>query len=594
MSSLIAEEKPPTKARLVPGWVGEAFGWGVAVIFLILALPLFLCMPLWFDSVAYGLCSQSILRGGIFERDVNNFFKPPMMAWILTGIEYLTGWRSVILRAVDLAFVGGIICLLAYWLRPVLRWRVARLWVAVAMTIFYFATTEWCHVQPDVWMLLPALVALFLRRRQTARLAAIDSPASGFLVWGLGEGIIWGAACLFKPVVILPGLFCWLLGTVLVWRTSAGAGRRLLADAFGLLVGGLLAGVVWVIWMRWDGGWSYFWEDVRVWSGGYYADSRSMPERIHYVVMQFWPWGLVHAAALVVTLTAICRALFGSWEPAMFRAPGRPFQQILLAGFYLGWFLQANFIQRQFDYHLVSTIFLALTLIAGGPWPGIGLANGKEGENSSAEGSPLLRSTLAVVFLMFLGLVLWHHPLLKGDRLSFWSRCLREGSSPEVRDGLSFEDRQAPPSWVDLARVASFLRTQGLRDGELTCYSQHTSHLYLELNLTPAVRFPLLDTVIYLFPDPEHQQLICRELNAGHQRLVVTDIQDAGLAMDAVIDVTVGQTLPLHDQLPLDMAKAFPWSEPIVFRSGTYLVHRVTTSPILELSRVWPETEEKN
>ena len=40
------------------------------------------------------------------------------------------------------------------------RRRVPGVWVAALLFAFYLSTSEFCHAQRDVWMLLPALAAL--------------------------------------------------------------------------------------------------------------------------------------------------------------------------------------------------------------------------------------------------------------------------------------------------------------------------------------------------------------------------------------------------------------------------------------------------
>src|SRR5258708_39752057 len=99
------------------------------------------------------------------------------MGWLRWGARSVVGWRSEVMRAVDLGVVGGVVLLLARW-QPGLSftWRFA---LAFALLVFYLGSSEWCHVQRDPWMLLPALAALHLRRRWVLRPSFLRSVTEG-------------------------------------------------------------------------------------------------------------------------------------------------------------------------------------------------------------------------------------------------------------------------------------------------------------------------------------------------------------------------------------------------------------------------------
>jgi hypothetical protein len=200
------------------------------------------------------------------------------------------------------------------------------------------------------------------------------------------------------------------------------------------------------------------------------------------------------------------------------------------------------------------------------------------------------------------------HPLLKPSRISSWIQCLREGSSPQIKDNLAIKTDQTlwiarnarerylgeewrtiadrwtnvggnwyvrPANWVDLDKVADFLRAQTLGDGELTCYCLHATYLYLELDIRPPTRLPFLGVVISMYPAVFQQQLIQDQLNHSHQRFVVTDVREVGLD-DSNLEPEPGKELELPSLFPKEKENIFPWNEPIVFRAGPYFVHRVT------------------
>jgi hypothetical protein len=261
------------------------------------------------------------------------------------------------------------------------------------------------------------------------------------------------------------------------------------------------------------------------------------------------PWGWLHLAALPVAVLTL---------GGLRRKPGPPpaegWGPALLGAFYLGWLLQAAYIQKCYDYSLASAVPLAWAVLARGEWrlrPRLALAAG---------------GTFALV-------AGWHHPLLYGDRLALWPRCLREGSTAELRERLKLLPGPNTPNWVDLELVAEHLRRLGVGDGEVTCYNNSTHPLYLSLGLRPTTPFLHYNTVLLAFPSRREQ---LREVLArcGHQ-YVVSDL--CALPMpeaDAIVE-QADDPLALPPAFPAEMTRAFPWSMPVRFRAGRYLVHEV-------------------
>jgi hypothetical protein len=81
---------------------------------------------------------------------------------------------------------------------------------------------------------------------------------------------------------------------------------------------------------------------------------------------------------------------------------------------------------------------------------------------------------------------------------------------------------------------------------------------------------------------PRHLEIVRRELAASPQRYVVSDLQGAGLTRVEALAERPGQPLALPPAFPPPLARCFPWNEPVVFRAGRYLVHRVT-GPVQKL-----------
>src|SRR5262245_4942929 len=152
--------RPPPAAAGPPPRAGRwaLAAWALLAALLLVGLPLFLCMPLWCDCTFYDLGARSLLRGGVLYRDLFYHGVPGMML-LQAAVRAALGWGSVALRLADFAFVSGCVWLLAR--QPPLGGgpRAAPVLLAALLYYCYFATTEWCHCQPDTWMLLPALAA---------------------------------------------------------------------------------------------------------------------------------------------------------------------------------------------------------------------------------------------------------------------------------------------------------------------------------------------------------------------------------------------------------------------------------------------------
>jgi hypothetical protein len=497
-------------------------------------------MPLWTDVTLYDICAGNVLDGGVHYRDVfdNNF---PGIVWLHVLIRSLLGWSSQAIRLADLLFLTGNILLLTSWLKMVGRGRSVRAWTAVVLVFFYFSTSEYCHCQRDPWALLPALVAFHLRCRQVSRLA-VAPRLGGTLRWAAVEGLCWGAVVWIKPQVMVAAFTCWLMSAVQIARASPRGGRGLLADLAGLLGGALIAGGLGIAWLHRTGAWPAFLEVMLDWNREYVAGT-PLGTRLLRFLVKLRPWALVHVAAVPLALVTIATAQ---------RNKGTvPLLQPLLAALYLGWLAQAILLQHAFDYQLVPPVLLGVTLLAGAA-PARGRARWA-----------ILAAVLALAALM--------HPMLLPRRAATWPMCLSEGSTPAVRDRLALS---GVVNWTDLEAVKEHLEGLDLRPGEFTAFDARTCVLYRELGLKPSTRFVTIDSWLGFYPG--HRAAFLRALNDSHQRYVVTDF--ALGPKDPAEASVVGPKGPLAPppDFPPQLEGVFPWSEPIVFRSGRYAVHRVT------------------
>lgn len=538
-------------------------GLALASLIAVLSLdvPLFLHMPLWSDVSLYDLCARNVLEGGVPYRDVFDVNLPGIV-WVHIAVRSLMGWSSEAIRLVDLAVVSTIVWLLARWLRSMSRPRVVRLWATVALFGFYLSTTEYAHCQRDTWALLPALLALNLRLRQTERLSAGEPPVQGIFVFALFEAILWSAALWIKPFVVVPAAFCWLLTAIDAARLSPATRRVLGADAGGLLVGGLLAGAAGIGWLWSSGAWPHFLEVFVSWNPSYYDafSLRSFGLRTLKLLIQFPPWSAIHLIALPIALSSLIRhAKPPSRQGTMTGCGSNRGHNVLLAAFYVGWVLQSSYLQKGLLYHHVPAVLVAFGLVGGWSFAWSRSAVGR------------------VCLVVFAGLAVVLHPVLRGDRLRTWPRCLTLTGSVELKDRLALTD---VTDWRKLDHVAEFLDSQAVADGDFLCLSPFTIPLYLQLNLRPPTRYLYFNVLLKVFP--ERHEAIWADVRRGKPRFMITDLRDpytSNLTPEQAEVERPGNPLALPPGFPDAKARSYPWTEPIVFRAGRYFVHRVRAGP---------------
>jgi hypothetical protein len=479
----VSVEQPAVPARRLAWWCA-----GLLAALLVIHVPAFLCLPLDADVSEWDLCARTVLRGGTFYKDAleNNF---PGMLWLHLAIRPVVGWTSEAMRAVDLAVVAAIVVLLLRWL-PAGASAAARLATAGALAALYLSASEWCHCQRDTWMLLPALLALELRRRQVHLLLTPSRPSPAFALRPVLEGLLWAAGFWIKPFIAVPALLCWLAAARQVAVTTPGRGRWLALDGVLWLVGGLLAAAAGCAWLMATGAWDSFWE-VMSWNRQYVVHDISGGERwlvLAGFALRLSPWLLVHLVALPLA----CRELYRANRP----------DGSLLSALYIGWLIQAAALQHLYDYVHVPALLLGLTVLC---------------RHIAASVASPARTTLAALLLMAVALRLAG---LTAQRLALWDRCVREGSSTALCDHLSLLPRT---NWAELEGVRVFLQERGVQDGELTCYSMRTLPLYLELGVRPSTRYFLLENVLTIFG--EQRGRIVADLAASGQRYFVCDLK---------------------------------------------------------------------
>ena len=236
----------------------------VLAVLLGVNLPALLRTALDCDPIVFDLYVRDAGRGRVLYRDMleNN---TPAMIWLHAGVRAAFGWSSEVLRAVDVLVVGGGVWLLAGWFNAGRLDR--RLLAAAVLGSVYLTMSEWSHCQRDVWLLLPVLAAMGMRRSAVGRAV----PDTGGVRVGHSptyEGTVWAAAVWLKPHMVLVAFAVWLTSVALARRAGT-PWRHILRDLGGLISGGLLVGAAGVAAMLLAGVWWPYWQHLTTWAGEY-------------------------------------------------------------------------------------------------------------------------------------------------------------------------------------------------------------------------------------------------------------------------------------------------------------------------------------
>jgi hypothetical protein len=578
----------------------------VTLIIGLAGMPLFLCRGQTIDSTFFDVCAQVVLSG---KRPYDELFLhgPPGMLWPYALIRSVAGWRVETLRAVDITIVMVELALCVSMGLGGLGQAAARLWTFAILLGFYMSTTEWSHCETDVWMFLPAMLALWLRIGRVEQLKRGEEGGAAVL-WTVVEGVLWGLAFLMKPYVIVPAAFAWLAGMVALVRTGVPA-RRMILDLAAVLLGGLLVGAGTVAWLITSGNWKGFWSALK-WNQDYLERRMYLVARYKPMIEKLWPWSLVQLAAIPAAVHAIARQWMGKEDD-------NGLVRSIMSAAYLGFVFEANLLQQQFDYHLVPIVFLGISLLAGARLLRVYIALGfaiwvvtsylcwllipnqthhefwLEQLRMALWPAALIafcwfagdRSIRPIVIIACLGWLLAHHPLLEAEKRAAWKHVWREGSTPQIRNVLNQEEHSAA-DWVELTHVADYLSKQEVRDRELLCYSFSAVPLYIGLHVQPSTRFVLIWSMFEYFR--HHRNDMAREIADSPMRFVVTDLRFLGFTKEEAEQLMLAGKMLTFDQLAatfrklhpeekpiLGLRDRFPWTEPMVFHAGKYIVHKV-------------------
>lgn len=455
--------------------LGDWYAWTLLLLWLLLAIPLFLGMPLNSDTALYDVQARTVLDGGVAYRDV---IEPnlPGALWIHLAIRSAGGWSSELIRGVDLIVVATIL-----WLWAMLCDKGDRVSpvVLLAGTAFYLTRNEWCHAQRDTWMMLPVGLAVAIR---------CGRPVGGNDWPALAEGVCWGLAFWIKPHVAVPAA-----AIVALDLRSASIGAQL-RDLVAVICGGLLAAVPGVVWLMHSGAWDPFWTMMLDWNPEYLAAGRTRMSPDRWVIMtrRFSPWLGIHLVAVPVAFTAVVRYLRHDQTP-------RTRRRALLCGCYLAWLVQSVGLQHALDYIHVPAVMLGVAVLGGHRWQ-----------------LPLVMRRSAIVAFSLVAILAT--PFFRMQSLQQWPVVWTQGSTPETRSALAHGNF---PDWQHLDRVVQFLLSSDVSDGDVTCMNVHSVHVYNETGTRPSTRYWSVSILQDLFP--QRAVAIADAVCQSDHRFVVTE-----------------------------------------------------------------------
>jgi hypothetical protein len=595
------------------------------LIALVASLPLYLRSPLWCDITLYDLAARNLLDGGVHYRDLFDTNLPGFV-WLLTGLRWLFGFSSVVVRVADLAIVLGIVALIDLLAKWGGATRASRWWALAGMAFLYPFAVEMVHAQRDVWMALPALVAVVLRIRRARSKSENESIANsvptsiGKVFWQSAlEGVIWGLAVWMKPHIVLMAAGTWFLT---FRRLSAGhsrPGRLIVMDLAGNVTGGLMVGLCGIAWLIESGTWPYFWCVITVWNPEYTKLARQeFADRILDELHWFSPWSLWLIPSIPLAVLSIIDATPWIGQPESdptLRGPvGRRlpawlwdrdagldarFTRGVLAGLYLVWATQALVIQRAFLYVHMPETLLMFGLWAAHRWampviPLVWLAV-TSGLWLFADANPWFSAELRTIATDKVSedLIEEHyivrHPLADPRWMRCWGQCWQCDRSERERYALwddlrRVREHEATIDWQELAEVAGFLKKQGVKDREVIAWNDSPHAIYIILRIKPGLRFMHTCTAQSIGEIGNSQ--VRKELSAteGIARFAIGDLNWAKAGTPENGEMVFGPPRSTTDLLPVDLQPCyrttFPFNQPTVFRSrggmGRYTVHRLT------------------
>ena len=556
--------------------------WCAVIVLLAVNFPLFLSSPLNGDAIYYDLQAQCIATGGVLYRDMLETNLPGAV-WTHSMVRAIGGESSFALRAFDFVVFTLIVWMLARWVLQVAVVKrdespdvqqdpqILPSTFVLACFLFYLPLSPWSQTQRDLWMLLPAVVALYLRATVVRSIQTeVYRHVTAFSIL---EGICWGAAFWMKPHIALPAIVVILASTMLT-----GWSRRVVASICSIILGGLLIGAVGSGWLIASGAWPHFWDTQLHWNTEYLEARKhwTFVERGQELLTGFTPWSWLHLLALPLAVWIFVsrfsrEVAFAVGDLAKDPSTTGSFsrstngrltrtrsenRRVLLAALYVGWMLQIILLQHTFAYIQVPAVLLAIAVVASCPIP--------------VKSLPLQRAIPAA----FIALAFLTSDAINFERMQCWGDCVaRPATSPDAAISLRPKlDARPDELWKEYPAVVEFLRSQNVSNTDVFVYHWSQLSLYSDLNLTPPHRYVITDSHEALFPKQANR--IQEAIAQSSFRFVVTDLGSLGITTEQADKLVNSGNLPM--QLSDAVSNRFPFTLPIVFRSGTLCVHERT------------------
>lgn len=572
----------PTRRNWWP-WRSVWLAGTVLFAAIVAGVPPFLRMPPWVDLTLYDVAARNLLEGGVHYKDVFDTNLPGFV-WVLALVRATLGWSVEALRAVDLFVVGGVVLLLDRLAVHGGATRPARMWAVAAVGSFYLFTPDSVHTQRDLWMTLPALAAVVVRVRRLA-----TPRESGAFRVALLEGALWALAVWIKPHVVVPAVVVWLASAP---RSFANGGwASLLADFCGNVLGGLLIGGAGVTYLVTSGTWPHFVEAFTFWNAGY---ARTMwaefPGRIEMQLHYFPPWSYLQVVSLPIALSMLLDArglvsrLLPAWLWHAAPSDATRLARVALAALYLAWTAQALVIQRQFLYVHVPEVLMLLAVLATQRWAAGCLLIAWVGLTTLAVSLGVSPPQAEVP--EFRDPERWwaiRHVSADPPRARHWADCWHADTTPEqyrrrMTNLSRMQGFHAANDWEELGEVADWLRAHGATAHDVIGWHDAPHAVYLMLDGRPAYRFQHVFQMLGIGAEQEYR--IRRELydTLPRVRFIVSDLLREGSDdPNRLPDWTGVGPDHLPPSLRLDVRAGFPFTVPVVFRSGDgrgrYLIH---------------------
>ena len=518
----------------------------LGALLLLLSTPLFLRMPLTNDTLLYDLQTRLFTEGAVPYRDV---LEPnwPGVFWIQSAIRGIFGRSSEAMRAFDLACIlatCGMSRLLANKAGATIR---GANWLGLAFLAFYLGCSEWCHCQRDVWLLFPITLATWLRLFRFGRAL---SPF-GYCALAICDGAIWGAAIWLKPYAGLVALAVGFTTLPLVPR------GRLAIEIVGTLTGGATALLAGMAWLANTGALAPWLETMQVWNPRYLAAGRvnwTWP-RFRVMALRMQPWYGLHLVAVPLAVLSVTK-LFRRWvalRSELWSNRGVLVTTASLSAIYLATMLHVFLLQHLFDYVHAPAVLLAIVVV------GVWLAQPDRSANWR----------LVAVAMGVLAAV--QSPLSKPERVRLWWACVTQPTNSKLQDKLAL---LANPRRVHIERVAQFLREQHPGQGDILAYNSDLIGLYEQLQQRPPTRFVYLFELLAYFPNQRDELMAAVE--KSEHRFVVSDLASCGMSFSEALEIGPDGPNAPPPKYRASSRPSYPWSQRVVFRSGPYLVHKVS------------------